>query len=107
MESSAQLDVGNADLVVTLPVSGFPAVVLPPLELEHVDLGLLPFAHDLTGDLGSAHQRSAGLDGLAVGGEEHLVEGDLRAGFGAHQRELERLPLLCPELLSTGANDRV
>ena len=43
-ESSAQLDVGDADLGVALPMSGFPAIVLPPLKLEYVDLGLLPFS---------------------------------------------------------------
>src|SRR5688572_33242085 len=45
MPASAELQVGNADLGVLLPMSGLAAVILPPLELEHVDLGLLPLAH--------------------------------------------------------------
>src|SRR5215217_7300780 len=73
--SSTQLDVGDADLGIALPMSGLPAVVLPPLELEYVDLGLLALADHLTGDLGPLHQRSPGLDGLAIGREQNLVEG--------------------------------
>src|SRR5919112_3928359 len=91
--SSAQLDVGDADFGVALPMSGFPAVVLPPLELEYVNLRLFALPDDLAGHLGPLHQRRARLDGLPVGREEHFLEGDLRAGLGLHQWEPERLAL--------------
>src|SRR6478672_11841003 len=105
--SSAQLEVGDSDLGVALPMSGLPAIVLSPLELEYVDLGLLAFAHNLSDNLGPLHQRGAGLDRLSIGREEHLIESDLRAGLRAEEREPEGLPLLGFELFATGADDRV
>src|SRR5215213_2638182 len=105
--SSAELQVGDADLGVTLPMSGLPAIVLPPLELEYVDLGFLARADHFTGDLGALDQRCAGLDGLTVGREQDLVEGDLGPRFRFHQREAEGLALFGLELFATGADDRV
>src|SRR3954466_9886270 len=105
MSSSAQLEISDADLGVALPMSGLPAIILPPLELEHVDLGLLALAHDFAQHLGAFHQRCAGLDALPVRGEEHLVEGDLGARFGAHEREPEGLSLFGSELFPACADD--
>src|SRR5215211_6064734 len=107
MCASAEGDVGNADLGELLPMPGLAAVVLPPLELEHVDLGLLAHAHDFGDDLGARHEGGAGADGLAVGGEQHLVERDLGARLGVHEGEADRLALFGPELLAQGPENRV
>src|SRR3977135_3401008 len=48
------LDLGDADRRHDLPVPALSPVVLPPLELDHEDLGTLLLGHDLTGDLGRA-----------------------------------------------------
>src|SRR6266545_6967790 len=107
MGASAERDVGDADLGELLPMSGLAAVVLPPLELEHVDLGLFAHAHDLRFDLGARHERRAGANGLSVRGEQHLVERDLGARLGVHEGEADRLALLGPELLAQGPENRV
>src|SRR5712691_4441867 len=107
MVASAQRQVGDADLGVALPMPGLATVVLPPLELEHVDLGLLALPHHLGLDLGAGHQRRAGPDGVTIRREQHLVEGDLGACRGLHQGETQRLALLRPELLSGGSKNRV
>src|SRR5687768_10683809 len=99
MSSSARLDVGDANLGKPLPVSGLPAVVFPPLELEYVDLGLFAVSDHLAHDLCALHQRGAGLDGLAIGREEHLVKGDLGSRLRVHEREPYGLPLFRLELL--------
>src|SRR5687768_8887547 len=103
MPASAQLQVGDADLGELLPMSGLAAVILPPLEFEHVDLGFLPLAHDFGRHRRALHQRSSGLDGLAVGGEQDLVEGHLGAGGRVHERQPEGLALFRPELLAEGS----
>src|SRR5512138_302596 len=72
MSASAERDVGDADLGVLLPMPGLPPVVLPALELEHVDLGLLAVADDFGLDLGARHQRRAGPDRLTIAGKEDL-----------------------------------
>src|SRR5215208_6053736 len=107
MSASAQLDVGDADLGIPLPVPGLAAIVLPPLELEYVDLGLFALSDNLRQDLGAFDQGSTSVDGLAVGRQQDLVEGDLSSGLGAHERQPEGLPLLRPKLLPCGAKDRV
>src|SRR5262245_48146195 len=107
MTVSAQLEVGNADLGVPLPMSGLAAVVLAPLELEHVDLGGLGLAHHLRRNRGASDERGSRPDGLTVGGEQYLVEGDLGAGRGVHQRYPQGLALFRPELLAEGPKDRV
>src|SRR5688572_20228983 len=94
MSASTQLQIGDADLGIPLPVPGLAAVVLPPLELEDVDLGLLPLPHDLSLHRGSLDQGRAGLDRLAVGREEDFVEGHLGTRGRFHQRQPEGLALL-------------
>src|SRR4051812_15662468 len=73
--ASAERDVGDADLGVLLPMPGLAAIVLPPLELEDVDLGLLAPAHHLRHDLRASDERCPRANGFAVGREQHLVEG--------------------------------
>src|SRR5690349_13345016 len=107
MGASAEGKVGDADLGVLLPMPGLPAIVLPALELEHVDLGFLAHADDFAHDFGAGHERRPGLDGLAVGAEEHLVEGDLGACLGVHERKPDRLAFFGPELLARGPENRV
>src|SRR4051812_44300550 len=63
MVTSAQRQVGDADFGVALPMSGLAAIILAPLELEHVDLGLLALPHNLGLDLGPGHERCARADG--------------------------------------------
>src|SRR5712692_2772204 len=60
------LDLGDADRRHDLPVPALPPVVLPPLELDHEDLGALLLGHDLAGDLGRG-------EGLRLG--RHLPRG--------------------------------
>src|SRR4051812_32038429 len=84
MFPSTQLEVGDADLGIPLPVSGLPAVVLPPLELEYVDLGAFPGPDHLGQYLGALDQWVAGLDSLPIGREEHFLEGDLRSRLRCH-----------------------
>src|SRR5688500_6522889 len=88
-------------------MSGLAAIVLPPLELEDVDLGLLALAHDLGLHRSTLEERGAGLDRLAVGGEEDLVEGHLGARRGIHERQAKGLTLLRAVLLAEGSEDRV
>src|SRR5262245_17473351 len=107
IRASAEGDVGDADFGVLLPMPGLPTIVLPPLEPEHVDLGLLPHADRLGLDLGSGHQRGTRADGLPIRGEQDLVEGNLGARLGLHQRKPDRLALLGPELLAQGPENRV
>src|SRR5947207_4271772 len=107
MVASAEGDVGDADLSELLPMSGLPAVILPPLEFEHVDLGLLAHADDLGFHLGPGDERGARVDGLAVGGEQDLVEGDLGPRLGVEERQADRFALLGPELLARGPENRV
>src|SRR3954447_13367558 len=107
MSSSAQLEISDADFGVALPMSRLPAIVFPPLELEYVNLGLLALAHDFSHHLGALDQRGPGLDALPVRGEEHLVEGDSGARFGAHERKPEGFTLFGPELFPACADDCV
>src|SRR5689334_1706877 len=107
MGASAEGKVGDADLGVLLPMPGLSAVVLPPLELEHVDLGLFTHADDLGHDLGTGHQWRPGLDGLPVGAQQDFVEGDLGACLSVHERKPDRLAFFGPELLARGPENRV
>src|SRR5215210_7381994 len=66
MVASAQRQVGDTDFGVALPMPGLAAVVLPPLELEHVDLGFLTLADYLGLDRGAGHQRCPSPDGVTV-----------------------------------------
>src|SRR3954470_15172067 len=74
--ASAERDVGNADFGVLLPMSGLAAVVLAPLELEHVDLTFFPLPHDFRDHLGARDERRAGPDRLTVRRQQDLVERD-------------------------------
>src|SRR4026209_900250 len=76
MGASAERDVGDADFGELLPMSGLAPVVLPPLELKHVDLGLFAHPDDLRYDLGARYERRAGANGLSVRGEQDLIERD-------------------------------
>src|SRR5690348_10286086 len=107
MGASAESEIGDADFGVLLPMPGLPAIVLPPLELEDVDLGFLAHADDLGHDLGSRHQRCSSLDRLAVGAQQDLVEGDRGSCLGVHEGEPDRLAFFGPELLTRGPENRV
>src|SRR3954452_6861384 len=70
MCASAERDVGDAALGELLPMPGLAPIVLPPLELEHVDLGLLPHADDLGLAPRARDERRTGTDGLAIGRQQ-------------------------------------
>src|SRR6516162_864567 len=85
---SAECDVVDLHFREALPVSLLLRVVLAPLHLEHDHLVALAVADDLAGDLRALEHGRPGVDLLAVGAEEHLVEGDLGAHFGFEGRDL-------------------
>src|SRR4029453_14186125 len=107
MVPSPERQIGHPDLGELLPMAGLPPVVLPALELEHVDLGLLAFAHDFGLDLGPAYERRAGPNSVSIRREEDLVEGDLVPRLCRHQREPKRLALLGAVLLAERTEDCV
>src|SRR3989337_1172299 len=83
---SLDLDLRDADGRQDLPVSAFPAVVPPPLELDHEHFGALLLLHHFPCDLRRLER--LGLQGdLAVLGDEQDV------------RELHRRPLRLAEPL--------
>src|SRR3954454_21749376 len=99
MVTSAELQVRDPDLGELLPVTRLATIVLPALELEDVDLGLLAGAHDLGLDRRALHERLAGADRLPIRREEHVAKRQLGARLGVEQREPKRLAFLRPELL--------
>src|SRR6185436_2929420 len=107
ISASAELEVRDTDFSEVLPMSGLAAIILPPLELEDIDLGLFALAHDLGGHRGSLHQRRSRANRLTVRGEEHLVERELGAGLGVEARKPESLSLFGAELLARGPEDGV
>jgi len=59
------------------------------------------------GHAGTAHERSAGMDGRAVGAQEHFVEGDGGAHLGFEGGNANCLARLGAELHPAGANNGV
>src|SRR5436309_11930245 len=107
MSASAELDIGDADLGIALPMSGLAAIILPPLELEHVDLGFLAVPYHLGQNLGPADQWRACLDGVPVRGEQYFIEGHFGPRCRVHERKPQGLALFCPKLLTQCPEDRV
>src|SRR4026209_2139366 len=111
MESAAlrpaELDTGNPHIGELGAMSGLPAIVLPPLELEHVDLLALGFPDHLAGHGRPLHDRRAGNHRISIRGQQHLVKRELRARLGLQTRQPKGLALLGFELLSLGSDDGV
>src|SRR5688500_1252504 len=104
---SPYLDAGNPDVGELGAVPGLPPDVLAALEPEHVDLLSLDLTQHLGRHLGALDQRSPRRNGVAVGGEQHLVEGDGRARLDLHAGEANGLPFLRSELLALGSKNGV
>src|ERR1041385_1105085 len=98
----AKLDAGDLYFGEPRAVPRLPAIVLPALELEHVDLFALHFTDHFADHGRALHGRRAGHDLVPVGGEQYLVEADLRPRLGIHPGKPEGLALLGLELLPAG-----
>src|SRR5216117_393181 len=81
-------------------MSGFAAIPGAAREAEDADLLALAVPHHLRGDLRAFDGRFPGLDVLAVGREQHTVEGDLAPRLDREQRHLDGDPFFGPELLA-------
>src|ERR1051326_5541404 len=104
---SPGLDVGDSHVGEPGAVPGLPAVILPALELEDVDLLALHLAQHFGGDPGPLHRRGAGTNGLTVRREQHFVEGERRARFGVKAGQADGLSRLRLELLAQGPENGV
>ena len=82
-------------------------IILAALELEYVDLLLLAVPDDFDLDTRALHERHARGDGITIGRQEHLVEGDLGARLDVHERKTKGLALFGTELLAEGFEDGV
>src|SRR5678815_2359735 len=78
------LHVGDPNIRELGPVPGLAPNVLAALESEDVDLLTLGVPNDLGGHAGAFDHRGTGRNGVAVRGQEHLIERDSRARFGLH-----------------------
>src|SRR5437867_1855315 len=104
---SPGLDVGDSHVGEPGAVPGLPAVILPALELEDVDLLALDLTEHFGGDPGPLDRRRAGPNRLAVRREQHLVEGERRARLGVKAWQADGLSRLRLELLAQGPEDGV
>src|SRR5690606_19115595 len=84
---SAERDVVDLHFREALPVSLLACVVLTALELEYDDLLAATVPHDLALHGSAVEHRNAAADVLAVGAQEHLIEGDLGAGVAEQRGE--------------------
>src|SRR5215510_4350869 len=102
MLSSADLHVGDLDFGEILAVPAMAAITGAAREPEDADLLALAVADDFGRDLRALYAWRAGLDVLAVRGDEDLVERDLVARLRIEQRDLDRNARLGAELLAAG-----
>src|SRR5678815_1991680 len=100
--SAASGDLGDRDPRVLLAVAEAAPVVLPPLELLHVELGALDVALHARRDLGAVDVGGADL----LARDEDLLEDVLAAGLGAGQQvDEQRLPGVHEVLASPVVDD--
>src|SRR5690606_16441098 len=98
---------GDLDFGVVLPVAHLLAMVLAAAELDDADLVGAAVADDLRGD-GSALERVAELDAVAIAQHQDVVELDFAAGFVlAEQLDAKRLAFHHAVLLTAGDHDCV
>src|SRR5882672_11581046 len=103
----AEGDILDADLGERLPMALLFGVVLTALLLEHHDLLALTVLDDLRRDVRSFDGGSADVGLVAVGAEDDVVEGNLRAGIADQSRNSDCLSRFGAELLAAGTDDRV
>src|SRR6266542_3680972 len=100
------LDLRDAHRGQGLTVPAVPPVVLPPLELDHHDLGALSLREHLACHLGPGQRLRLDRHLAVLVDQEHLVElhrGPLRL---AEPLDLDHLPRRHPVLLATRRNHR-
>src|SRR5262245_16655420 len=90
-----------------LPMAVLAAVVLAALLLEDQDLLGPLVAHDLADDAHPRDQRLADLAPAVARGEQHLFEGERRAGLAGELLEANRVARAHSILLTAGTDDRV
>src|SRR5690242_60474 len=107
ISASPDLHVGDLHFGELLTVPGVTAVSRAAGEPVDPDLPGLPVAHDLGRDLGAFDLGRAGLDGLAVRRQRHLVERHLAPGLGIEQGDFDRSAFFGPELLAGGLENGI
>src|SRR6266550_9132194 len=103
----AEGDILDADLGECLPMALLFGVVLTALLLEHHDLLALAVLDDLSRDVRTLYRRSPDVRLVAVGPEDDVVEGDLRARVADQGRNSNCLAGLGAELFAAGTDYRV
>jgi hypothetical protein len=98
--SLAQIQACNLDLSKILPVSGLSAVFLAFLEFEDDNLVSPAVTHNLSSDLCTFNRWLAGLEVVAVGGKQHLVECNLSPRFSLELGHSQRVSLFSFDLYS-------
>src|ERR1041385_1756866 len=104
---SPGLDVGDSHVGEPGAVPGLPAVILPALELEDVNLLALHPPHPFAGAPVPLQRRGAGTNALTVRREQHFVEGERRARFGVKAGQADGLSRLRLELIGQGPGNDV
>src|SRR5881394_167687 len=107
MLSSADLHAGDLDFGEVLPVSRVAPIARAARKPKDPDLLALAVAHDFGRDHRAFYARGAGLDALAVRGDEDLIERDLIPRLRIEQRDLDGNAWLGAELLAAAGENGV
>src|ERR1041385_993454 len=100
-------DPGDLHFREVLPVTLLLVIVLAAAMLDDADLVAAAVRHDLGGDLAALDQRRAHGLLVAVGDQQHFLEGDGRADIAGQALDLEDVAGGDLVLLATGLDDGV
>src|SRR5215469_12199449 len=103
---SLRLDLGDSHGAHRLTVPAVPAVVLPPLELDHEHLGVLLLGNHLSGDSRGGQGLGLDCDLAPIADEQDLLELHGGAGGAVQTLDFDHLTRSHPVLLAARRNHR-